>query len=798
MSASESTRRVQGYCALCWSRCGCISVVEDGRLIAVEPDPQHPTGKALCAKGRAAPELVHHDERLLYPMKRTRPKGDPDPGWQRIGWNEALETISVKLKQFSAESGSHSVAFGIATSAGTSMADGYPWVERLRRAFGSPNAAIAMELCGYGKEMVFSHSFGVEMPVADLKHTDCIMLWGHNPTVTWLAYGSRIAQAKARGAKLIVVDPRHAGLAAKADQWLRIRPGSDGALALGLAGVMIENGWYDSEFIKNWTNGPHLVREDTGRLLTGSDLGNAEQPDHLLAWDQSNNCVVRYNQANGTYAEDGADLALFGRFEVAGANGPIFCRPAFALYADLCERYPLERVEQLTWIPAQQIRQTAQLFGSAKMPSFYAWSGLEMHTNTSQTNRAIALLYALTGNFDGKGGNVIFESAPTNDVSGGDLLPRQLQAKSIGLADHPLGPETKGWITVEALYGAILTGRPNKIRAFINFGKNILFSHADAARGMQALGSLEFMVHADLFMNPTAEYADIVLPVSSAWEREGLCTNFTVDQEASCHAQLRPEIIAPRGESRSDTWIAFALAERLDLGDLFWHGDMEAAYRYQLAPSGLDLAALRRSPGGVNFPAETQYRKYARKGANGPQGFQTPSKKIEIYIERYLENGYEPLPDYVAPAPEVENTSELSEAYPLILTSAKSAHYLHSQMRNIDALRRAQPDPLVEIHPQTAASRQIAEGDWVVLTTPHGQVRARTRFSPKLDPRVVSATHGWWQDCKGLSLPGYVIRGASSANLNAAIDGGVADPIGGSMPLKSYICQIGPIDNAAN
>ena len=101
MRQNNSTRRVQGYCALCWSKCGCISVVENNRLVAVEPDRQHPTGQALCAKGRAAPELVNHEDRLLYPLKRTRPKGDPDPGWERIGWNEALDTISSKLKEIS-------------------------------------------------------------------------------------------------------------------------------------------------------------------------------------------------------------------------------------------------------------------------------------------------------------------------------------------------------------------------------------------------------------------------------------------------------------------------------------------------------------------------------------------------------------------------------------------------------------------------------------------------------------------------------------------------------------------------
>jgi anaerobic selenocysteine-containing dehydrogenase len=173
MAVESTTRRVPGYCALCWSSCGCISVVEDGKLVAVEPDPSHPTGKTLCAKGRAAPELVNHKDRLLQPLKRTRPKGDPDPGWQPIGWDEALDTITAALKRLADESGSESVAFGFTTTAGTAFQDGYPWVERLRHAFGSPNVADSLEVCDYHKEYIHPHTFGVGMPMTDLAHTGC-------------------------------------------------------------------------------------------------------------------------------------------------------------------------------------------------------------------------------------------------------------------------------------------------------------------------------------------------------------------------------------------------------------------------------------------------------------------------------------------------------------------------------------------------------------------------------------------------------------------------------------------------
>jgi anaerobic selenocysteine-containing dehydrogenase len=95
--SEDLRRRIPAFCPLCTSRCGCEAVVEDGRLVAIEPDPSHPTGEAICAKGRASPELVEASERLLFPLRRSRPKGDPDPGWQRISWEEDVPPSCARL-----------------------------------------------------------------------------------------------------------------------------------------------------------------------------------------------------------------------------------------------------------------------------------------------------------------------------------------------------------------------------------------------------------------------------------------------------------------------------------------------------------------------------------------------------------------------------------------------------------------------------------------------------------------------------------------------------------------------------
>ena len=149
------------------------------------------------------------------------------------------------------------MGFSSSSPSTSAISDAVDWVQRLIRAFGSPNYCTYMELCGWGRYLAPLYTFGASVPgvyLPDLENAGCILFWGYNPSVARLAHATSTVAAVARGAKLIVVDPRKAGLAAKADHWLRVRPGTDAALALSLTHVMIENGWYDADFVRDWTN----------------------------------------------------------------------------------------------------------------------------------------------------------------------------------------------------------------------------------------------------------------------------------------------------------------------------------------------------------------------------------------------------------------------------------------------------------------------------------------------------------------------------------------------------------------
>lgn len=147
-----ATTRTPAFCTQCRSRCGCLAVVEDGRLTGIEPLPGHPTGDKLCPKGRAAPELVYHADRLMRPMRRTNPKGAADPGWQPMSWDEALDEIARRLRTIAATHGPEQVAFSATTPSGTHISDGISWIERFVRAFGSPNSIYATEICNWHKD----------------------------------------------------------------------------------------------------------------------------------------------------------------------------------------------------------------------------------------------------------------------------------------------------------------------------------------------------------------------------------------------------------------------------------------------------------------------------------------------------------------------------------------------------------------------------------------------------------------------------------------------------------------------
>jgi anaerobic selenocysteine-containing dehydrogenase len=379
-------------------------------------------------------------------------------------------------------------------------------------------------------------------------------------------------------------------------------------------------------------------------------------------------------------------------------------------------------------------------------------------------------------------------------VSGEDLAAAQRLAPALGVAERPLGPARWNHITARDLYRAILESTPYPVRGLLGFGANILLAHADSARGREALAALDFYAHADLFMTPTAALADVVLPVASAFEREALKIGFEISTEAQSLIQFRQAVVPPPGEARSDTEIVFDLAGRLGLAAEFWNGDIDSAYRHQLAPSGVLLESLRARPEGVRVPLKARHAKHAEPDAHGnPRGFATPSRRIELYSETFLDHGYAPLPEFAEPAIGPVMRADFAVRFPLVLTCAKPTLFCQSQHRALPSLRKLARDPKVDLHPDAARARQILEGDWVMIETPEGSVRARAHLNASIDPRVAVGEHGWWQSCDALGAAAHDPFAREGANFNLIISANTHDPISGTASHRSYLCEIRPI-----
>jgi anaerobic selenocysteine-containing dehydrogenase len=256
-------------CNLCQIGCGVLVGVRDGVVAGVEGDPESPLNKGrLCSKGLASLEYLNHPDRLKYPLRRLAGRGEGK--WERISWDEALNTMAGELSEAKSRYGAESVAFIVGASK-----TGASYPKRFATALGTPNVSWMGHVC-FSPRMTASRMTYGFYAVPDYEYPPaCLIVWGNNPVETLHHVHRRVVDAADRGTKLIVIDPREIDLAARADLWLKPRPGSDLALVLGFLNVIIGEGLYDREFVERWTTGfdelkthvqdysPQLVEEIT-------------------------------------------------------------------------------------------------------------------------------------------------------------------------------------------------------------------------------------------------------------------------------------------------------------------------------------------------------------------------------------------------------------------------------------------------------------------------------------------------------------------------------------------------------
>jgi len=699
----EEVKKIRTVCRSCHGECGVIAHVKDGKVVKVEGDPNHPISHGtMCAKGLAITQLAYHPDRILHPMKKVGEKLSGE--WERITWDEALDTIATKFQAVIDKYGPEYIVVGQGTGR-----DYESHLYRFANQLGTPNVLTAGHFC-YVSRVSSSLITCGNLPVVDyyINEPKCIVIWGTNPMWTNPDEytGENFMRALKNGAKLINVDPRKSFYAGRADLWLQIRPGTDGALAFGFHHVIIEEELYDKDFVENYSHG----------------------------WDAFKERVMK--------------------------------------------DYPLEKVQEITWIDKELIRKAARMYATTK-PAAIQWGvPTEESINCTDFTRTAIGLMGITGNLDAPGGNALFVNPPTRTVaefSRHKDLSKEVLAKRLGGEQFKLGARV-AFINPKKAWDSIVYGEPYQLKAGLLCGTNPVVSRANAREAYEALKKIGFLVVIDHFMTPTAELADIFLPagtwleqnhVASNWKRHG----YAFARQKCCEI----------GEAWQDHKIFQELGKRM--GQEWWP-TVEDGLDYLLEPSGLTFEQFKEKG---YLQGEMVYHKYKERG------FSTPTRKLELWSTILEKWGRDPLPKYVEVPESPYSTPEVAKKYPYIFNSGlRTPTYFHSAGRMIPLLREIRPDPIVEVHPETAKKHGIEDGQWIYIESPRGRIKQRAKLYDGIDPRVVTSEHGWW--FPEIKDPGH---GWEISNANILTDNAfeTCDPNMGSTNVRVCLCNIYPCEN---
>jgi thiosulfate reductase / polysulfide reductase chain A len=749
-NVNERDNDVEVKKIICWPSpgchdfCGLLATVKDGRLIDLKGNKEYCTGPVQGC-GDRRPNLLkwlYHPDQLMYPLKRAGERGENK--WERISWEQALDEIADKLKQLKTAYGPETLA----VTEGTYRSDMYGIRSRFLNLFGNPGNVNGPGTVCFCNKIQMRHALaGSHVAGLNFHRAKCIVFNGWNITESSRSLWNNGVKTRRNEVKLIVIDPRRTEVAKNADLWLQIRPGTDCALLLAWLHVIIDKNLYDKDFVDRWTFGFEELRK---RVL----------------------------------------------------------------------EYTPEKVAEITWIPADLIRESAIMYAMNK-PAIMEW-GLAPDTiglNGVRVEQVRVCLRAITGNYAKGGGETLAGPGPTVDgkMAIRDAMlqleekctPEQ-RKKQLG-ADRFKLMTWPGWELINEAYKktygvslamsghnvdspqplvwrAILTEKPYPVKAMITWSSNPLLNAANTKLVYKALKSpnLELHVVLEHFMTPTALLADYVLPGASKLERPACTTYEDFGPAFSCGERA----IEPLGERRSEFHLFRGLAIRLGFEEYFpWKTEEELA-DYRLEPVGVTLKKAATEM----YVVRSKFWTYETINPKTGQatGFPTPSGKIELYSNILEKLGYDPLPYYEEPPESPLSTPDVAREYPLILiTGSNFRPMFHSENRQLGMGTREQhPEPLMEMHPDTAAKLNIADGDWVYIETKRGVITQKARLTADIHPEVVNAEGHWWFPEQPAQEPWLHGLWQSNVNVLTMDDPDACDPLTGGWCLRALLCKV--------
>ena len=711
--------------------CGMILTIEDGKLKKVEGDPEHPISQGrLCPRCLALDEFIEHPDRIRYPMKRAREDRGKDK-WERITWDEALDIIEAEVRRIWEEYGPESIVLFQGTGRESTL-----YAPAMGSAvLGTPNFMFSMS---------GASCYGPRCTVADF------FLGAGYPELDYAQFfPDRYDNPEYEIPKYIILWGKSP---------LQSNP----------------DGFYGHAIIDLMKRGSKLITIDPRLTWLGV------RAEYHLQLRPGTDSALGLALLHVVIEEDLYDHEFCDKW-VYGMD---------KLIERVKDKTP-EWAEEITWVPADQIRAAARAFAT-NAPSSIMW-GLAIDTQQggAQAGQTLLSLAAICGYMDVPGGIVLAKPASFMGKWRFDcakFIKPEVYAKRIDARDKYPGYAAGPMAHPDTILEVMESGEPYPLKMMYFYATNPLASTCwgEPKRWYDQIMKLDFNVVQDCFMTPTAmAFADVFLPVSGFAEHDGVVlphfgrnTHFL----GAMNAALDP------GEAKSDIEINIALGKRLNPEAWPWETAAEFFTEQIQTMYDWDFEELRTM--GV-FQQANPYRKYD-KGLlrdDGEPGFNTTTGMIEVATVLYEKFGEDPLPYFKEPPYSPVSTPELAEKYPLVLTTGgREFVSIHSEHRQISTLRGITPDAIVTINPETAAKYGIADGDWVKIENMYGSCVEKARVSWEVQPRVVHATHGWWYPEQEGEAPN--LFGVYKSSINSLIPMGYVGKLGYGAPYKNMICTI--------
>jgi anaerobic selenocysteine-containing dehydrogenase len=725
----------------CHGGCGAKLYVKDGKVVRVEGDECHPWNEGrACSRLLAVTQYMYHKDRILYPLKRVGPRGSGE--FERISWDEAYDTIEQKFNEIKEKYGPEGVIF----CQGTGRDIGGP-ISFLCYSFGSPNWCQL----GLAGQSCYTPRLGaMSMVQGDPCVADCsqfwekrfddpryelpkyIIVWGQNPGVGCPDgfMGTWVVDCMKRGTKIICIDPRWTYFASRAEHFLQIRPGTDGALAMGMINLIIQNEWYDKEFVEKWCYGFEELAERAKKYPLDRVSEITWIPEEVIyeatkAYATNSPSAIHWGLPidmcpEGTTVAQAISIlwCITGNLDVPGGN--VIARPAFGI-----TMYP-------------------------------------------------------------------YDTHQMKDMYGDDIMEK-INKKRCGADKYPYLANFRGWAQPDVAVQQMLDCKPYPIKAAWIQTTNMLGGQAaDLNKHYKALMNMEFNVVVDSFHNPTTmAVADIILPVATFAEKESFRAWYVPLQiiqpavqvgECKSDWEINLELARrfnPKVREMYPTFQAFA-DQRMEKSGYTYKDLQENHGGWVFPTEGLSVPYKRYEKGLLR--------------PDGKPGFRTPTGKIELYSTNHEKFEIDPLPYYQEPPESELATPGLFKKYPLIMvTGRRSPVYFHAEHRMIPWLRACDPWPIVEVNPDLLKELGIDDGEWVWVENDRGRIRRKVKANPSMNTKCVSVPHGWWLPEEDGKAPSFFKSWEINCNLLTPVDTQSSSGYGGGA-YKTTLCRIRKIE----